>query len=69
MDKIAENKAFQEYWNTKGFKYKPQTDEEGDWLNVVKYWAWKAWEARATKDLDLWEWDEKVWGDRPAKED
>ena len=50
MDKIAENKAFNAWWVEKGYKYKPQADEDYDWLIVVKYWAWKAWEARAATD-------------------
>ena len=50
MDKIAENKACNAWWKIHGYKYKPQTDAEADWVNVVKYWAWKAWEERASKE-------------------
>ena len=50
MDKIAENKACNEWWKIHGYKYKPESEEEADWVNIVKYWAWKAWEERAAKE-------------------
>ncbi len=45
INRITENKKFNKWYAENGYKYKPKTLEEGDWLNVVRYWAWKAWEA------------------------
>lgn len=50
MNKIAENKACNEWWKIHGYKYKPESEEEADWVVIVKYWAWKGWEARAAKE-------------------
>jgi hypothetical protein len=47
MSKYEEHKKFKRWYNEYGYHYKPKTDEEADWLNVVSYWAWKAWEARS----------------------
>jgi len=51
MDKLirqAENEKFNVWWLKDGYDYVPETDEEADWINVVRYWAWKAWEKRAS---------------------
>ena len=45
--KFNENKTFHKWWDESGYKYKPESDEEKDWYNIVMYWAWKGWEARA----------------------
>lgn len=37
---------FAVWWKKEGYRFKPETDDEKDWINVVRYWAWKAWEAR-----------------------
>ena len=44
------NKEFYEWWDKEGYKYVPENDEEADWLIVVKYWAWKAWESKHNKE-------------------
>ena len=46
-DTVEENKKFHEWWDAKGYKFKPETGDEMDWVNIVRFWAWKAWEARA----------------------
>lgn len=58
MDKLtrqAENEKFHEWYLKSGYHFhgrkshnKPKTDEEGDWVVTVRYWAWKAWEERAS---------------------
>jgi len=40
--------AFISWWKEKGYKYIPENEEEGDWCNVVKYWAWKAFKEAMT---------------------
>ena len=46
-DTVEENKKFHEWWDAKGYKYEPETADEMDWVNIVRFWAWKAWEGRA----------------------
>ena len=52
MDKIAENKAFNAWWGAHGYGYKPQSENEAEWLLVVKYWAWKGWDAAIDESCD-----------------
>ena len=54
LQKIKENKAFQEWWDTNGYKYRPDPEDGTtieDMLIQVRYWAWKAWCARSEKPL------------------
>ena len=66
MDKLtrqAENEKFHEWYLKSGYHYKPETDEEGDWVVTVRYWAWKAWEERASISLTQAEIDRyERWG-------
>jgi len=39
------NREFKVWWEKNGYKYIPENDEEGDWCVVVRYWAWKGFEA------------------------
>ena len=43
------NKEFNLWWKENGYKYIPESDEEADWCNVVRYWAWKGFEAGRVK--------------------
>lgn len=40
---------FKKWWEKTGYKYKPENEKEGDWYNVVKYWAWKGYRERRKK--------------------
>lgn len=37
------NKDFKKWWREFGYHYEPETDEESDWVNMVRYWAWKSY--------------------------
>jgi len=50
MDKFKENKEFHLWWAKEGYSYDPESDEETNWLVTIQYWAWKAWEERASKE-------------------
>jgi len=39
------NTEFKAWWNKNGYSYIPESDEEGEWCVVVRYWAWKGFEA------------------------
>ncbi len=49
MDQIGKKavwqiqKDFTEWWAADGYKFKPETDEESEWLVQVRYWAWRAY--------------------------
>jgi len=54
MDKLirqAENEKFHEWWLKSVYHYVPEIDEEREWVTVVRYWAWKAWEERASEQV------------------
>ena len=50
--KIDEFDEFYKWWKEKGYKYQPEDEEEGDWLIVIKYWAWKSWKASDMKTFE-----------------
>ena len=40
-----DHEDFKKWWKEEGYKYKPESDEEADWCNVVRYCSWKAFKA------------------------
>jgi len=46
---FSESKKFEGWFKKNGYKFTPTTDDEKDWFNVVRFWAWKAWEARGKR--------------------
>ena len=37
------HKDFIAWWKKEGYGFIPETEEEEDWCNVVKYWAWNGY--------------------------
>ena len=50
--KHAINREFTAWWNKDGYNYIPENEEEGEWCVVVRYWAWKGFEAGRTMPLN-----------------
>ena len=49
MDVSKENKKFSKWFKENGYQYEPETDDEAEWMLVVRYWAWKGWKERASQ--------------------